>query len=440
MLTTKTRLLLIVTLGLSVLWFLGPQGGAKLVELPKIESFKDTSVERMEITVGADAKVALVREGEDDWRIEQPLTGDADALAVDSVLSLFRKGIAMDVLVDSEEVKTYGLSNSDRIVVEFFGLNEVPLTGFTLGWDVPGGASFVQLNGDSSVYRAKIGGRARYQKSAADWRNKMVLQMDPEDITGLHFERQTDSLHFLNEEGRWFLSSDPVYNVDQKGLVGIAKSFARIRASQLLSADFDGGFEKPAARVRISSKEGEDVVLLFGARKAKGAAFVKKEGEEQVYRVSAMKRDAALGHKAEYRSLQMMMTSPIQLKSVRLDVRDGSMRELSRRDDQLWEVTQPANVTGNLQDMAFGLNALSTLRAEGIHSGFDVKTGLDAPRYIFTISHANGQTDRIRVGNAFRDSKSSRRLFFVQKDGVEALFVVRMTPLQKILQAFNRSI
>ena len=113
MLTTKTRSLLIFTLCLSVLWFLGPQGGAKIVELPKIESFKDTSVERMEITVGADAKVALVREGEDDWRIEQPLTGNADALAIDSVLSLFRKGIAMDVLVDSEEVKTYGLSNSD---------------------------------------------------------------------------------------------------------------------------------------------------------------------------------------------------------------------------------------------------------------------------------------------------------------------------------------
>jgi hypothetical protein len=440
MLTTKTRSLLILTLCLSALWFFGPQGGVQLVELPRIEAFKDSSVERVEITVGAAAKVALVREGEDDWRIEQPLTGIADALAIDSVLSVFRKGIAMDVLVDSEEVKTYGLANSDRVVVEFFGLNDLRLMGFTLGWDVPGGASFVQLSGDSSVYRAKIGGRGRYQKTAADWRNKMVLRMEPEDITALQFERQADSLQFLNEEGRWFLASDPVYNVDQKGLVGIAKTFARIRASQLLSADFDGGFESPAARVRISSKEGEDVVLLFGSRKAKGAAFVKKEGEEQVYRVSAMKRDVAMGHKAEYRSLQLMMTSPIQLKSVRLDVRDGSAHVLSRREDQLWEVTQPANVTGNLQDMAFGLNALSTLRAEGIHSGFDIKTGLESPRYLFTISHANGQTDRIRVGNVFRDPSSSRRLFFVEKEGVDALFVVRMAPLQKILQAFNRSI
>jgi hypothetical protein len=439
MLTAKTRSLLILNLFLGALWIWGPHGGAVLPELPRIEAFKSDVVERMEITVGPAAKIAVVRTGEDAWQLEQPTTGEADGLAIESILDLFRKGLSMDVLVDSEEVKTYGLSNSDKVVVEFFGLNETRLVSFSLGWDVPGGASFVQLSGDSAVYRAKIGGRARYQKTAGAWRNKMVLQLEPEDITGLFFERQAGVLHFLNEDGRWFLASDPQYNVDQKGLVGIAKSFARIRASQLLSADFDGGFSNPAARVRISRKQAEDVVLVFGSRKPKGAAFVKIEGQEQAYRVSAMKRDAALGRKADYRSLQLLQTSPIQLKSVRLDVGDGSSRTLSRREDQLWEVSHPPNVAGNLQDMAFGLNALSTLRAGGIHSGFDVKSGLEKPRFLFTVAHANGQTDRIRVGNVFRDPSSSRRMFFVEKEGVDALFVVQLAPIRKILQAFNRS-
>jgi hypothetical protein len=439
MLTAKTRSLFVLCSLLAGLWFFGPQGGSPLVELPRIEAFKDDAVERVEITVGAASKIALVRHKEEAWQIEQPITGEADALAIDSVLDLFRKGLSMDVLVDSEEVKTYGLSNSDKVVVELFGRNEVRLAGFSVGWDVPGGSSFVQMSGNSAVYRAKIGGRGRYQKTASAWRNKMVLHLEPEEITGIHFERQADALHFLNENGRWFLMSDPQYNVDQKGLVGIAKSFARIRASQLLSPDFNGGFEKPAARVRIAQKSAEDIVLLFGSRKAKGAAFVKIEGSDQVYRVSAMKRDAAMGRKADYRSLQLLQTSPIQLKSVRLDVGDGSSRTLSRREDQLWEVSHPPNVSGNLQDMAFGLNALSTLRADGIHSGFDVISGLDSPRFVFTIAHANGQRDRIRVGNVFRDSTSSRRMFFVEKEGVDALFVVRLDPIRKILQAFNRS-
>jgi hypothetical protein len=268
----------------------------------------------------------------------------------------------------------------------------------------------------------------------------MVVQIEPDQITALHFDRESGNLHFLKEDGQWFLASDPGFNLDQKGLRGIAKSFARIRASQLLSSDFDGGFESPAARVRIEREDEEDITLIFGSRKAKGAAFVKLDGTDQVFRVSAMKRDASLGRKADYRSLQLMKTSPIQLKHVRLEAKDGFSRTLSRREDQLWEVSAPTNVTGNLQDIAFGLNGLSTLRADGIHPGFDVKTGLDDPRFVFTITHADGQVDRIRVGNVFRDPTSTRRLFFVQKEGVETLFVVRLSSFVPILQAFNRSI
>ena len=439
MFTARTQKLLLVAGFLSIILLFGPQGDERLEELPRIEGFKPSGVERVEIGVGAASKIALVREGEEAWRIEQPLTGEADVLSIESMLDLFEKGLPMDVLVDSEEVDTYGLSNSDKILVEFFGVNEIPLGGFALGWDAPGGVSFVQLLNDSTVYRAKVGGRARYQKAASDWRNKMVVQIEPDEIKALHFDRQDGSLHFLKEEGVWFLANDPQFDLDQKGLTAISKSFARIRASQLLSDDFDGGFEEPAVRVRIVTEE-EELSLVFGSRKAKGAAFVKRIGTEQVFRVSSMKRDSALGRKGDYRSLQLMKTSPIQLKHVRLDAKDGFSRTLSRRQDQLWEVSNPANVTGNLQDMAFGLNALSTLRAEGIHSGFDIESGLDAPRFVFSITYADDQVDRIRVGNVFRDPNSTRRFFFVQKEGVDGLFMVRLSSFAKILQAFNRSI
>jgi len=273
MLTAKTQKLFLLAGALLLVLFFGPQGNIKLEELPRIEAFKPSTVERVEIAVGADSKIALVREGEEAWQIEQPLRGEADALAIESVLELFKKGLQMDVLVDSEELNTYGLSNSDKVVVEFFGLNETRLASFSVGWDAPGGSSFVLLHNDSSVYRAKVGGRARYQKTASEWRNKMVVQIEPEEIKALHFDREAGTLHFLKEEGLWYLASDPQFELDQKGLGAIAKSFARIRASQLLSDDFDGGFAEPAARVRIET-EGEDLTLIFGSRKAKGAAFV----------------------------------------------------------------------------------------------------------------------------------------------------------------------
>ena len=440
MLTSKTRLLLGTFAALVLLLLFGPDGVSTPEELPRMPVFEDKSVERVEIRVGAADKIALVRGEEDSWTIEQPLTGEADGLAIDSVLDLFRKGIPMDVLVDTGNEESYGLVGADRIDVAFLGVNNVELAGFALGWDAPGGASFVSLPNDSRVFRAKIGGRVRYQKTAADWRNKMVMQIDPESIRAIQFERPSDTLSFAFAGGTWTLLEDPDFDLDQKGFRNVAKSLSRIRASQLLASNFDGGFDEPSSRVRIELEGGETRVLTFGSLRARGAAFVRLEGENSVYRVSSMKRDATLGQKRDYQSLQIMETSPSELSRVRLDSHDGVFRVLSRRDDQLWEVTDPPNVTGNLQDIAFGLNALSQLRADGFHSGFDAATGMERPRFEFRVEYADGREERIRVGNLFRDPNSSRALFFVQKEGDSQLFVVRAASLTPILKAFNRSL
>ena len=85
-----------------------------------------------------------------------------------------------------------------------------------------------------------------------------------------------------------------------------------------------------------------------------------------------------------------------------------------------------------------GLNRLCTLRAEGIHSGFDLDVGFDSPRFVFQIQHEDGKRDVIRVGNLFREPSSGRPLFFLEKDGDDALFVVRASDLAQVLKAFNR--
>ena len=439
-LTSKTRLLLAGFSALVLLLLFGPDGASGPQSLPGIPSFSDKAVERVEIRVGAADKIALVRGEEDSWDLEQPLTGEADSLAIDSVLDVFRKGVSMDVLVDTGNEDSYGLAGADRIDVAFLGVQDVELASFAVGWDAPGGASFVSLPNDARVFRAKIGGRVRYQKTAADWRNKMVMQIDPESIRAIQFERPTGTLSFAFSAGVWTLLEDPDFDLDQKGFRNVAKSLSRIRASQLLASNFDGGFDAPSSRVSIELEGGETHVLVFGSLRARGAAFVRLAGADAVYRVSAMKRDATLGQKEDYKSLQIFETSPSELARVRLDSHDGVFRVLSRRDDQLWEVTEPPNVTGNLQDIAFGLNALSQLRADGIHSGFDAVTGLERPRFQFRVEYADGREEGIRVGNLFRDPNSSRALFFVQKEGESDLFVVRAASLTPILKAFNRSL
>ena len=123
-LTGKSRVLLGAFVVLLLIQIFGSNRGDVLEELPHIPAFKDDSVERVEIRVGPAEKVALKRTGEDSWEIEQPLEGVADALAIDTLLDWFKKGVSMDVLVDSSEEDIYGLSNTDRIEVGVFGVND----------------------------------------------------------------------------------------------------------------------------------------------------------------------------------------------------------------------------------------------------------------------------------------------------------------------------
>jgi len=436
MLTRKTQALLGIFLSLLGLFFLGPVMESSPVELPRIPAIKASSVERIEMQVGPNEKVALLS-GEEGWSIEQPIAGEADTLVIKSMLKVFRSGIEMDVLVDSKEVDDYGLSNSDRVIVSFYGPNDTRLGGFYLGWDVGGGASFVQLEEGGGVYRAKVGGRARYQKTGADWRNKMVVQLDADDLIELHLERAESSLQFLKLEGRWILAEDPSFELDQKTVHAVASALSQMRAGKLLSENFDGGFQNPAARVRMETQAGESVELLFGARGSEKAAYVKRVGASTAYSVSSIKRDHALAPKKLLQTLQVMQTSPSQLVDVRLDVIDGSTMVLSRTENGLFEVTEPKNTALNMQTAAFGLNALSRLRAEAIFPNEDVATGLDKPRYTLTIRYQDGGQDVLYLGGRITQA---RALVFLKKEGSTALYAVQADTLAKVLAAFNRRI
>ena len=444
MLTRKTQVLLVVFFSMLGLYLLGPVMEESPVALPRIAAIKASTVERIEMQVGPNDKVALLR-GEDGWSIEQPIEGEADALVIKSMLKVFRSGIDMDVLVDSKEVDQYGskevdeygLSNSDRVVVSFYGPNDTRLGGFFVGWDVGGGASFVQLEEGGSVYRAKVGGRARYQKTGADWRNKMVVQLDPDDLVELHLERAGSSLQFLKMEGRWVLSEDRSFELDQKTVRAVASALSQMRAGKLLPQNFDGGFQTPSARVRMETQSGERVELLFGSRGSEKAAYVKRVGSPMVYSVSSIKRDHALAPKKLLQTLQVMQTSHTQFVDVRLDVMDGSTMVLSRTEKGLFEVTEPKNTALHQESAAFSMNALSLLRAEGIFPNDNVVTGLDKPRYTLTVRYQDGEQDVLYLGGRIAQRPT---LVFLKKEGNSALYAVRADTLAKVLSAFNRRI
>ncbi|MEC7947405.1 MAG: hypothetical protein VX265_07525, partial [Myxococcota bacterium] len=151
--TRKTALLAATAVALLGLNLVDSGTGARLAEaLPTIEALPRDEVTRIEIstavnTVVLASDVAEGASGEDVegrvWRLAAPIEGEADQMAVRALLNNFRKDVTLDVKVDEGNLDEYGLDANNGLVVELFRGAEEPSLSFTLGFDGPGGTSFI---------------------------------------------------------------------------------------------------------------------------------------------------------------------------------------------------------------------------------------------------------------------------------------------------------
>ena len=185
----KTIALLVVFLVFVALNLVDRGTGQRITEqLPALPALDRNDVSRIELSTAVH-KVVLesVDEERPDgetvkvWHLVAPIEGDADQIAVRTLIAQFRKEIPLDARVDAGNTDEYGLDAGNGLVVELFEGEGEPAVSFIIGNSGPGGSSFVRLSGDEAIYRARIGGRHRYDRPPAEWRNKVLLGFQESD-------------------------------------------------------------------------------------------------------------------------------------------------------------------------------------------------------------------------------------------------------------------
>ena len=305
--TQKTALLAAVAAALLALNLIDSGTGARLAQqLPTIEALPRDEVTRIEIstaisTVVLDGVAIEGAEGvgEDKrlWQLTAPITGEADQIAVRTLLNHFRKDVTLDVKVDEGNLEDYGLDANNGLIVELFRGGTEPALSFTVGFDGPGGTSFIRLSGDDAVYRARVGGRQRYEKKPADWRNRVLLGFQSAEAVQLVVQQEgVESLRLVRgptgeaaadetpAAGAWSLEPDPGYAPDQQAVGNLMASLGSMRAGEILGPDFSGGFAPPAAILEITLEDGAVRTLEVGTASTPDSAIVRVGGKDEVYR------------------------------------------------------------------------------------------------------------------------------------------------------------
>ena len=441
-LTPKSRVLLALALGFGLLTAIPDTSDPSLSPLPILEQIDPEQATRIEVSRGPFQKVIL-KKTEDTWHIESPNRAEADPILVKNLLREFKSPIPMDARVDEGNLDTYGLQNETRILLEIFGNTESPMLSFELGGTTRGGASFVRLGDSQAVYRARVGPRHRLDMDATQWRNKMVVSLEPEDIIAMRLLHGSNRLLFeRTPTGDMGSDGNITYgpwqtegiDLDQTTTQNLAKSLSRIRASEILSEGFDGGFDPPAATVELQTRDGAAATLKFGTRTGDGGVFVRRDENLLTYRIAQSRLSLVSRPMEAYQNLQVTSFEP----STAIDMTwkdQAPTRTLTRQPDGIWTVTQPNNVDSDLTRILAGLTTIKSLRGQTLVA--DRSDPLAPPLEEVSIRFLDGSSQKIVASKALKPTNGPQIRHVETSDSTHR-YVVSEAHWGRIRAAFGR--
>ena len=452
-LTDKSKLLLVTAAVLGGLSFVQPDSFDPNADLPSLAQVNRADVSRIEITTGQEDTVVMEGSLDDGFVVLAPYQAPAYTIALRPLLALFeRDKTRMDVAVDTGNLADYGLDDAQGVLVELFTDSDEPAVSFLVGQDRPGGSSFVRLPGSDTVYRGKVGSRARYARAPLEWRDKMVTQVpaglvqeiriEPIDGFTTVFERLPEGdIHSEASAkfGNWSCAQAD-FPVDQKSIDALAKSLTELRAGRVLSPDFDGGFETPAVVAQVLMVDGAQITLTIGQRTAEGGAvFLKRSDRDEVYLVSGSLRDRLLRPILAYRNR-------ILFNFERLDVRDYILQDdlgravlTQNASTNMWSFTEPVNMDTDVLAVTQSVNTLADLRADAIDPEISQEdAGLTGDPSTLTVRMRDGSSQTLMIGLR-RDLKGTLYTYVTRPELLPNIYLVRTDTLTHLRVGFNRS-
>ena len=450
MLTRKTQGMLLLTAALGGLLLVPDCQPDPVADLPTLAAVAREDVSRVEITQRQTDKVVIEGGWEAGFEVLQPYQAPADRMSLRPLLAAFDEPIGMDLRVDEGNLQDYALDDTNGILVELFTGGEVPTISVVVGADVPGGSSYVRLGDSDTVYRAKVGGRSRYEVPATHWKNRLVTDWEQALVVGLALEtpehgllaferRPTGEVDSLGQPklGNWSVVGRPDLLPDQRAVDATAKSLAVLRAGKTMSADFDAGWDPPASRVVLMDLDGNTAKLEFGQLAVDGAAYVRREGVDEVYLVSQADRALTTKGPMQFRNLTLFQFDRSEVARMRL--RDGQLPVVIEQDaEALWTTVEPANVDTDVKQVVFVVNTLAQLRAHGIADGVSrSQAGLDQPSAVITVELVGGGQLVLEIGDSFVSDKGQRR-FYIATNTSELVYTYDQYGVGKLLSGFGR--
>jgi hypothetical protein len=385
----------------------------------RLARFRAEDARRLEINQ-AGHDIVLVKD-KDKWRLEKPITGEADAAKVSELLDKLTGLQARDKdILDKADAKAYGLDKPAATIKvtaeeEVKGPNEAKTKKtrtftFHLGRQDPEKSKlYVQVAGWERVNAVEDGLLKLVQRPALAYRGRRVLDFNSTDVAKIEVSRNGQPFALEQVKGSWKLAAPVQADTDSSKAGQLAGDLGRLEAVEYIAdnpvvdaLDKTYGLAKPTLTAKVTfsdTKKPAQTLLIGKARTDKGEFFAKLASSPSVFVVKKETHDVLDQDSLAYRPLQLWQFPPEDITELRVR-KDGPEYRL-QRNSETWKIAGPFDATAVPSLVRPMTEELANLRCEryAAHSAKDLADyGLDKP--YLRLAFARNEKDKAKPGQA----------------------------------------
>ena len=295
-------------------------------EYPQLASFNPENATR--ITIGRTDDSVVLERRDDGWWLVAPTTGRANQEAVDQVLSVVSAGVLPEAGVGTDDLAPYGLAGGTELRVDV-GSEQQALATLYIGSDAGSGSTWVRFGGTQAVYRARVGGRATFDRGVRAWRDLEVTRLDPGALTEVGLTLPEESLKLVPKDGGW---SHAWRRLDGPTLGKVVGELAALRALEVAAP---GYIEGPLAAELVTANQ--TVTLRF--EPVGDLWFVGRDDRDERWRISPELPRLLMAAPPSLEDRHVW--GPIEAEVVGIERRTGRDRAVLQRTEGRWSRTLP---------------------------------------------------------------------------------------------------
>lgn len=255
-------------------------------------------------------KVVLVKKGEDDWELKEPVSYKANSSNVTSLLNNLKQlKVTEQISEAADAYDKWGVSDEKGLRAVFKKGEQVVFDAFF--GDSGSRGQMTRLGDKQGVYAIKGYSKYLYARDTAGWRDKTIFKFEDKEVVKVTIENENGSFTFEKSGDTWTGKHKEPKASAAKDIAEFkpTKVDDMLRAYKSLSASAFGddkkpadvGLETPKATVTIELKDGTGKYTLAVGDTAEGTnRWVKASGKDAIFSISSWSADWATAEPSKF--------------------------------------------------------------------------------------------------------------------------------------------